>query len=73
MKRPFLPDVVFTSCQVTGPVAGLPETVSVHFSSALTERRVTVRCPLQIKVPQLLQVGANYLKDKAQQPSSILD
>ncbi len=61
ISKPFLPDVVSASCQVTGPVARLPETVSIHLSSAFTERRITVRRSLQIKITQLLQVCANYL------------
>lgn len=58
-----LPDVVFTSCEVARPVAGLPEAVAVHLPPALAERSVTVRCSLQVEVTQLLQVCSHNLKE----------
>lgn len=47
------------------PIAGFPEAIAVHFSAALTKRRVAIRSPLQVQIPQLLQVGPNYLRESA--------
>lgn len=56
-----LPDVIFASSEVTGPVAGLPEAEAVHLSPALTERCVAIRRSFKVKVTELLQVGTHYL------------
>lgn len=61
-----LPDVVFTSCEVARPVAGLPEAVAVHLPPALAERSVTVWRSLQVEVTQLLQVCSHNLKETHQ-------
>lgn len=63
-RHGYLPDVVFASRQVAGPVARLPEAVAVHLPAALAERRVAIRRPLQVKVTQLLQVCANNLEER---------
>ena len=57
-----LPDVVLASSQVTGPVARFPEAVAVHLPPAFAEGRVAIGRPLQVKVTQLLQVSADYLR-----------
>lgn len=44
------------------PVAAFPEAIALHLPAAVAERRVAVRSALQVEIPQVLQIGPNYLR-----------
>ena len=51
----------YPTCEVILPVSLLPEAEPLHILVGVAERRVPVRGPIQVEVPQLREVGPDDL------------